>query len=153
MARKLTPKPSESFPETFPFRWTAERGQAAISLASGRTQQYAADEVGVDVRTITNWLLNVDFAAEVDRLSLMVDVSSRAERLRIAMRVVRQFIKENEIVTQRDVLEWLKFAQSETDGVKLDLGKLAAAFGTDEASLADSRPGGTSIPAESETVN
>ena len=57
----------------------------------------------------------------------MVGVASRAERLRLAMRVVKQKVRKEtgEIVTDRDILDWLKFAQSETDGVKLDLSKLA----------------------------
>ena len=145
--------PSETFPETSPFAWNPQRSQAAISLASGITQQATADEAGVDKRTITNWLLHPDFAAEVDRLSLMVDVSSRAERLRIAMRVIRQSVKEDMISTQKDVLEWLKFAQSETDGVKLDIVKLATALGADEAPVADSGSTGTRGEAESEAVH
>jgi hypothetical protein len=37
----------------------------------------------------------------------------------------------------KDILEWLKFVQGETDGIKLDLAKLAAALGADAASVAD----------------
>lgn len=67
----------------------------------------------------------------------MTDVASRAERLRIAKRVVRQFTKDDKIETVKDILDWLKFAQSETDGIKLDIAKQLAALGADEASLAD----------------
>jgi hypothetical protein len=79
------------------------------------------------LKTVYNWMQEAEFAAEVDRLSLMVGISSRAERLRLAMRVVRQKIHEQtgKVVTDRDILDWLKFAQSETDGVKLDLSELA----------------------------
>lgn len=80
--------------------------------------------------------------AEVDRLSLMVDVSSRAERLRITMRAVRQKTPGNKILTDKDLLDWLKFAQSETDGLKLDLAKLETAFNADEVPLATKRPAG-----------
>lgn len=119
------------FPQISSWTWNEQRNNAAIKLASGYTHQATADEVGVDKRTITNWLQNVDFAAEVDRLSLMVDVSSRAERLRIAMRAIRQKVREDGVDTTKDILEWLKFAQSETDGVKLDLTKLTALGETD----------------------
>jgi hypothetical protein len=51
--------------------------------------------------------------------------------------VVHQLSSQQIIRTDRDLLDWLKFAQSETDGIKLDLAKLAAAFGADEAPLAD----------------
>lgn len=120
-----------------PFTWSENRSKAAIGLAAGHTQQYVADDCGVDRRTIQRWLEHPDFAAEVDRLSVMTDIASRAERLRIAKRVVRQFTKDEKIETVKDILDWLKFAQSETDGIKLDIAKQLAALGADEASLAD----------------
>jgi hypothetical protein len=50
----------------------------------------------------------------------MIDISSRAERLRMAMRVVRQKVRAGgTLKTDRDVLDWLKFARSETTGIKL----------------------------------
>lgn len=108
------------------FDWTPERTKAAIALAEGKTQQEVADETSVSRRTICNWLCEPDFASEVDRLSLMVGISSRAERLRLTMRVVRSKVQGDAPKTDKDLLEWLKFAQSETDGIKLDLTKLAA---------------------------
>jgi len=120
------------------FEWTEQRSLAAVGLAEGKTQKQVAEEVEAGERTIRDWLANPDFAAEVDRLSLMVGISSRAERLRLAMRVVREKTKGDAPATDKDLLEWLKFAQSETDGVKLDLNKLAAVFASDP-SMADSR--------------
>lgn len=89
-------------------------------------------------RALYLWLQDPAFAEEVDRLSLMVGVASRAERLRIAKRVVRQMVKDSGLVkTDKDLLDWLKFAQGETDGIKLDLDKLAAALGADAPPVAD----------------
>src|SRR5690606_7989190 len=104
------------------FNWTDAATNAALSLATGHTQAEAAEEAGVTDRTIRRWLNDPEFAAEVDRLTLMSGISTRAERLRIAMRVARQKVREEtgEILTTKDILDWLKFAQSETDGVKLD---------------------------------
>lgn len=66
------------------------------------------------------------FREEVDRLSVMMGIASRAERLRIAKRVVRQRVKDDGLITSdKDLLDWLKFAQSETDGAKLDLTAIA----------------------------
>jgi len=124
------------------FEWTDQRSQAAIALAEGKTQKEVAQEVDVAERSLRDWLNIPEFAAEVDRLSLMIDVSSRAQRLRLAMRVVRAKTKDGEIKTDKDLLEWLKFAQSETDGIKLDITKIAAALGANDASVADSRSGG-----------
>lgn len=70
----------------------------------------------------------MEFSAEVDRLSLMVGIASRAERLRIAKRVIRQMVRDDNYVwTEKDLLDWLKFAQGETDGVKLDMAAIAEA--------------------------
>lgn len=70
------------------FNWTDEASNAAIALAEGKTRQQVATEVGVAERTVYRWLTDLEFATEVDRLSLMVGIASRAERLRIAQRVI-----------------------------------------------------------------
>lgn len=127
----------EGMPPECRFIWDQKKAQCAVALATGKTQKQVAKEVGVPERTQRSWLSHPDFAAEVDRLSLMVDIASRAERLRIAMRVVRESVKDEVVRTEKDVLDWLKFAQSETDGIKLDLTKLAAVFKADSP-MADS---------------
>lgn len=120
------------------FEWNDNRSKAAIGLAEGKTQQQVADECGINRSTVCRWLEHPEFAAEVDRLSLMVGIASRAERLRLAQRVVRQRTGDDGMLTTKaDLLDWMKFAQSETDGVKLDLAKLAAALGANETPLAD----------------
>jgi hypothetical protein len=59
----------------------------------------------------------------------MVVIASRAERLRLAMKVIRQKVaKEGAIQTEKDLLDWIKFAQSETDGAKLDLAAVLEAM-------------------------
>lgn len=118
------------------FHWTPKREQAALALARGHTRAEAAENARVAERTIYRWQNDPDFAAEVDRLSLMIGIASRAERLRIAQRVIRQKVKaDGSFRTGRDLLEWLKFAQSETDGAKLDL---ATIFEAMEATAGDS---------------
>lgn len=120
------------------FCWNEQRSRAAVLLASGATRDEAAAEIEVNRATIFNWLHHPDFAAEVDRLSLMVGIASRAERLRMAMRVIKSKVKDGIPQSDKDLLEWLKFAQSETDGVKLDLGKLAASVASAQTPVADS---------------
>jgi predicted transcriptional regulator len=130
------------------FKWDDQRSAAAIALAEGKTRQEVADDIGVTRATIQNWLCQTEFAAEVDRLSLMVGVASRAERLRLAMRVVREKTKGVVPETEKDLLDWVKFAQSETDGIKLQLTQLAAVSeaqapvadsGSDRDSISDER--------------
>lgn len=91
------------------FDWNPKKAQAAMLLAQGETQADVAKEVGVSPRTITRWLTNPLFVAEVDRLSHMVNISSRAERLRLAMRVVKQKTRGDGPLTEKDLLDWLKY--------------------------------------------
>ena len=102
----------------------SKRTKAAFALAEGQSQQAVAEAIGVCRKTICNWLCVTEFVAEVDRLSTIIDVSSRAERLRIAMRVVRQKVRaDGTPETEKDLLDWLKYAQSETTGIKLGFSK------------------------------
>lgn len=127
------------------FKWTRNRDIAAVSLADGDTQIEAAEKAGVTTRTIRNWLSKDEFSIEVDRLTLMMGVSTRAKRLQIVKRVIRGRVENTEYpMSKADLLDWLKFAQSETDGIKLDL----AAFFAAAASVAGS---GSNRPAELES--
>ena len=102
------------------FQWLPKRAKAALTLAEGQSQQAVADAIGVCRKTICNRLCVRQFAAEVDRLSLMINIASSSERLRIAMRAVRQRVRDDGTIdTDRDVLDWLKFAQTETTGIQL----------------------------------
>lgn len=112
------------------FEWTEIRSKVALGLAEGKTQQQVADECAIGRRTVVRWLEHPEFAAEVDRLTLLTGISLRAERMRIVKRVVRQSVKDDQKVkTTKDILEWLKHAQSETNGTDL-LEQLVASLTT-----------------------
>ncbi len=102
------------------FEWTPKREKAAIALANGHTQKESADIAEVNEKTIRRWLAEPEFIEEVDRLSLMTDIAARAERLRIAKRIIRQ-LQDSLVPTEKDLLDWLKYAQSETDGASIGL--------------------------------
>jgi transcription initiation factor TFIIIB Brf1 subunit/transcription initiation factor TFIIB len=102
------------------FQWTQKATNAALALADGRTQLEAADIAGVNERTIRRWLALPEFSEEVDRLVFLTGIARKSERLKIAKRIARNL----DDTTAKDLLDWLKFAQSETDGVKLDLAHL-----------------------------
>ncbi len=123
--------------KTSVFQWTPGKAAAAMMLAEGYTFKAVAKEIGKTERTLFRWNNDIEFSAEVDRLTLMVGISSRAERLRLAKRVIRQQDHGGILVTDKDLLDWLKFAQSETDGIKLNLAALNAALGQDDASVAN----------------
>ena len=105
------------------FKWTKKKSAVAILLADGFTIAETSNKTGVPTRTIDYWKSNIEFQTEVDRLSLMVGMANKGERLRLAKKIIRQFA-EKQHPTQKDLLEWVKYAQSETDGVKLDLASL-----------------------------
>lgn len=123
---------TDKLPQISAFKWTAAKERAAFALADGLTQADAAREAEVTDRTIRLWLQEPEFSAEVDRLTLMTGIATRAARLRFAKRIIEKLGTN----TDKDILDWLKFAQSETDGIKLELTQLAA-VGADDPSLAD----------------
>jgi transposase-like protein len=104
-----------------PFFWTPKRSKAAELLAEGQSAPEVAKKIGVNEKTIDRWRKDARFTKEVDRLSLMIDIACRAVRMRIAQRFVRQKTEGEKIESDRDLLDWLKYAQSETDGIKLGL--------------------------------
>jgi hypothetical protein len=115
------------------FKWTDAKEKAAIALANGETQIKAAETAGITTRSIRNWMNIPEFSAEVDRLSHMVGIANRAHRLRMVNRVIKQKIaNDGYVMTDKDILDWFKFAQSETDGVKLDLMALFEATQADD---------------------
>jgi len=118
------------------FQWNKNRSVAAECLALGYTVAEVAERIGVTERTIYRWKADTDFMTEVDQLTLMSGVSLRAERLRIAMRVIRQKVSEERIKTGKDILDWLKYAQGETDGFKFDFATLLA----DETAVEGEQP-------------
>lgn len=117
-------------PETSAFKWTAARRRAAIALADGATQIEAAAEAEVTDRTIRLWLAEPDFSEEVDRLTLMTGLATRAARLRLAKKVISRL----GTATDKDLLDWLKFAQSETTGAVNDFAdRVAVALAGDHS--------------------
>lgn len=116
--------------ETSGFQWSPARRAACAALAEGRTQKEAAQLAEVSDRSIRSWLQDPVFSAEVDRLTLLTGISLRSERLRIIKRIIRQSVREEQkIKTEKDLLEWLKYAQSETNGTDL-LEQLVASLAT-----------------------
>jgi len=121
------------------FKWNPKRDKAATLLARGGSLIEVAKEVGISVRTLSRWKATDEFAIEVDRLTFMVGMASKAERLRLANRVVKSRTQFQDFpATKADLLDWLKFIQSETDGATINIAALIAAI--DETQATVSRP-------------
>ena len=124
--------------------WTDEQSTAAVMLAEGYTKSEVAREVGVNASTITRWTQNEEFAEEVDRLSLMYGLASKAERMRQIKRAARKFEDNDSTIAGYNYLDLLKEARIQTEGVKLDiLSILTATTAVNEEArpVAISRPG------------
>jgi transposase-like protein len=100
------------------FKWTPKRSEVAVALSMGDTVAKVAEKCQVSQRAIYVWKKDVEFALELDTLSCLVGIAGKAERLRTANRIVREIL-ESGVPTQKDLLDWLKYAQSETDGIEL----------------------------------
>ena len=117
------------------FRWSKKAELAAITLADGETREHAAIAAGIGEATLYRWLAIPEFAEEVDRLTFLTGIAHKAERLRLAKRVIRSFGE----YTEKDLLDWIRYAQSETDGLKLELTALLSAVTENGAEMAGSR--------------
>jgi len=94
-------------------RITATQRLAAELLAEGHSQKKVAGMLGLSPHTIARWKRNNDFQALVDELSAATGIASKAERLRIAKRVVHQKMR-TESWSKKDLLDWLKYIREET---------------------------------------
>jgi hypothetical protein len=120
------------------FRWTKKAERAAISLAGGATREEAAAISGIGERTLYRWLDLPEFSEEVDRLTFLTGIAAKAERLRLAKRIVDNL----GLNTEKDLLDWLKYVQGETDGIKLDIADLYTAIAENAPALATGRSAG-----------
>lgn len=113
-------KESQSGAEDEPFKWTKEAELAVSALAEGLTIKEAAELSGVSDRTINRWKQREDFTTRLQKLVLETGVAIRAERMMIIKQQIRKALKKRS-PSKKDLLDWLKQAQAETDGSKLNL--------------------------------
>lgn len=109
------------------FRWSKQRRDAAELLAMGLTNAEVAQRVGVTERNIYRWKKHPEFLSEVDHLTLSTYLAQKAERLRVAYRVIEQKAQQ---ASRKDLLDWLEYVRQELEGTKheLDIGSALAAI-------------------------
>jgi len=123
------------------WQWDEQKAIAAKVLGEGYTQKEAAEAAGVSHKTVWNWQnKSPEFAAEVDRCSMMFDVASKAHRNRLLMKAIRQFVREDGNLRTGDdtLLDYIKEARMNTDGVKVDILTQLAAIDAEAGSVAGS---------------
>lgn len=101
-----------------PFKWDEVTNEACRLLAIGKTQEYVAVQISVPRGTIAHWAVHPEFRNEMNRLTLITGLALRSERIRLAMQIIDKKIAGS---SKKDVLDWIKFLQSETDGARIDV--------------------------------
>jgi transcriptional regulator with XRE-family HTH domain len=124
------------------FLWDERREQAAILLAQGYSKKEICEKVEIHESTLWRWEQEDSFSEEVDNLSLMYGLASKAHRTRLLNQAIRQ--KINNKTGQIDLsgvtfLDLIKEARMQTEGLKLDiLNTLIPAFAEETGSVAGS---------------
>lgn len=134
--------------------WSGLASEIVVHLAAGLSDTETAKLL--DTNRMAIWRLRQipEFMEELDRLTMMTGAAQRAERMRTVKRIIarleRQALESNKIGDT--LLDYLKFAQSETDGatLNLDLNKFFAAISADGSAVARVKP--ASLPPLS-TIN
>jgi hypothetical protein len=123
------------------FIWTEQRDRAAILLALGHNKAYVAKQVGISDRTVFNWLKEPQFEKEVDDLSLIMGSASKAYRARFINQAILQFKdKEGKLDLEgTTLLDWLKEARMNAEGVKLGIVSELASIVEEKPSMDRSR--------------
>jgi transposase len=95
--------------------WSPQQQAAIELLALGKSQAEAARQVGVSDRTVRDWVRQPGFLDAVDKVTMEQGAARRAERIRIAQRIVRQQTeKDGKVETRADLIDWLKYVAQET---------------------------------------
>lgn len=100
-----------------PFHWTPAKQQAAVLLAQGVTRAKTAEAIGYGEAQIYRWLDHPEFSSEVDRLTFLTGIATKAARIREVKRLVAQRVDEETgvLVSKKDVLDWLRFLREEME--------------------------------------
>ena len=138
--------------KTSVFKWNDKKSRAARMLGEGYTYAETAAEVGVTERTIFTWKHTLEFDMEVDRCSMIYGLASKAERNRLIMKAARQYVKTDGTIDlgKDTLLDYIKEARMNTDGVKLDIVSELASLDAEAGLMAGSRSDGSDEDDEEE---
>lgn len=120
------------------FTWSDMKSKVAVELAKGLSPAEIIrenEDITVSESTIYNWKQIPAFAMEVDKLTFMYGYGSKAERMRLINKAIRQYIRDDMIDTGRtELIDWMREARMNVDGVRLDIAHMLAAV-NDETGL------------------
>lgn len=95
---------------------TEEQRAAIEMLGEGIPATQTAKALGIAASTVQTWKRKPGFRMELDRRTLQLGMSRKAERIRFAQQAIEQARDKDTgmINTQKDPLEWLKYIAHET---------------------------------------
>ena len=119
---------------------------ATLMSMGGFTNAAMAAAVEIHVNTLYLWKRDPEFNELVDRLTVTSGLAVKSNRIRFAKGVIQKIADEREtkgqLPTEKDTLDWLKYIQSEAEGLRIGLSEelleaIATAITAGEA-MADS---------------
>lgn len=122
-----------------------EMEPAILKLAQGYTIKEAAEAAEVTERTVYNWKKIEKFNAEVDRLSVMVGLASKAERTRTLMQMARQKMNKETGEWELDdtsLMDILKEMRMQIEGTRIDITDIYSSLVEEARSVARSGQAG-----------
>jgi len=130
------------------FQWTQAQSDAAVMLATGTPKKHIIEQLGIARTTLWNWEQNPVFSIEVDKLSLMHGLASKAYRMRMIQEAVKSFKNKDDSwnTTGTTLLEWIKEARMQMEGVSLNIVSQLATF-IEQTGLVDGAGPASSIQA------
>ena len=129
------------------FEWTQKRSDAAIMLATGKKKTEIIEELGIGRTTLFRWTNNPEFSLEVDKLTLMHGLASKAYRMRMIQEAADDFKKTDGSwdVTGFSLLDLIKEARMQMEGVNLNIVSQLTTF-IEQTGLVDDRGSISSLP-------
>ena len=100
-------------------KWTKKKNAFVEMAAEGEKIVDIARKLNMSIHTAYHWNEDPLIREEIDRLSLMSGIASKAERMRIAKKAARQKMLGDHVRTKKDLLDWLKFASKEMEGERV----------------------------------
>lgn len=97
------------------FVWDDVKLKVAEAIAKGdRSLNEILTECGVSERTVYRWKKHPEFQRKVDEIIQDIDIAQKAERIKIAKKVIKQKLEHDKNkLSNKDILDWLKYVGEE----------------------------------------
>lgn len=97
------------------FVWDEVKLKLAEAVAKGdRSLNEVLTEFKIPERTFYRWKKHPEFQQKIDEIIADIDIAQKAERIKIAKKVIRQKLEQDkDKLSSKDLLDWLKYVGEE----------------------------------------